>query len=254
MTEIPPPTPDSEAPEGEPEQPGMARRDFLLRGGAAVVGLVAGFAGPPLVRGLYEAYEKDKGREATEPLFENGLREWHKLAIFPGLLQIDPSVKVADSIFGKPASKPDWPQDKLIVAVQPIGVHWTLLRNIADYSRATQDKVDRVLPEIPPRLLAFWQPNRGKLVYCNADDNEGLMTPILDLPLEADGHLPITDIDIDGREVRGHVVYPYTKQLGAETETYSFIGQSTTVSNAAELNTLARNFFAGGEPIAFPAP
>lgn len=108
------------------------------------------------------------------------------------------------------------------------------------------------------------------------------------------GHLPITDVDIDGRAVQGDVVYPYTlvrqptiwrptpqqanrlahthgeqhhlAELEARAdpndyftqETPQLIGQCVTANTVDDFNAIVRAFLSGdgpnSEPLALPNP
>lgn len=256
------------APEDSNRQPRITRRNLLRLGGGAaggtlIVGAALGMGAGVWYGGRagYEGVEKSLGRSDTEAVFGNVMNDSHKFMIYDGLLQVDREAAVADSIFGHASKREDWSQSGFIIAQRPIAVHGTMLRNIADYDSDAQSRVDRVLPDIHPRLMVFYDPNgSGKLVYLDADANSGLVTPLsASAPATVSyEHLPVSNIDIEGRELRGKQIYPYTKDLykdlrtGKVVENYYFIGQSSTAITANDLNAIAANYFYGYEPVGFP--
>ena len=258
------------ASEGQSEQQSISRRELLRRTGKAVgvtlgTGVLLGGASSAVYYGGKATYDGGKewlGHSNTEGIFGDIMNDSHKFMIYDGLLQIDREASVADSIFGHASKREDLAGNGFIVAQRPIAVHGTLLRNIADYDQSTQNRVDFVLPDVHSRLMAFYHPNgSGKLLYLDADANSGLVTPLSPSAVDTVSfeHLPVSNVDIQGRELRGKEIYPYTKELykdfrsGKIVENYHFIGQSATASNSDELNAIANNFFYGTDSVSFPS-
>ncbi|MES2971433.1 MAG: hypothetical protein V4702_03875 [Patescibacteria group bacterium] len=294
MSEIESLDPEAALPNADP-----ARRDFLLgaarAGFAVLVAGQAGWAGSRLARWTFDAYATREGQSKIREIFEPGIQsQWHKLAIFDGLMQLDPSTLVADSIFADEGNSVALPTDKFSAVVRPISVRETLLRNIADYSQATQDNVNRVLPNMPRQLFAFWLPGQADLTYYDLDahSNRGSV-----IPLSETGrgtvyeHVGVRDVNIGGRELRDNQVFPYLSHLKLEfkppqflqahmddlpeddpmrrdmldrarddpynympVQAHRLIGQVASVDNAFAFNAMVTDFYAGKEALAIPAP
>jgi hypothetical protein len=257
---------------GPPAPSTLSRRKFLRRAGA-----VAGVASLAAVFGFgakdtFEWALNQGGRNRTGGIFENeGLWNWDKLTVVPDLVQVDSSVKVSRDMFSStPNIGLGCPPRGIFLAQQPIAVKNTILRNIADYSSGQQSDMDRALPAIPDGLIAFYMPGPGNFVYLDADKNDGLLVPLNDGSYIWGDHLGIADVDIDGREARGDVSYPYTKQdevvyprnynnatdfynqtLKAK-EKYQFIGQSLIIDNSVQLEEIQYSLVFNEWPIQFP--
>jgi hypothetical protein len=237
---------------------GLSRREFFIRAGGGVAATV--ITGAAITGGVYEGYElfeEYEGKKAAQELFETTLRGSHKLSYFDGLLQIDWSTPMADGMFADAHPAPDISlnNDNFLVAVRPINVINTLLRNVADQDGNFQDRVDRVLHEVPPGLFAFyWPGNETSLTYLDTDAHQDLISPLTGAENFDGKTLPVYNLDIDGREIVDGVVYPYTTgsrvgPAGLPMPTRQIIGNSVYVDNSADLNNLVGNFYAGIEPI-----
>lgn len=280
--------------DSNPERSPMTRRNFLIGAAAGTFTVLAVSKGPDLVQSASEFVREQYDRNRAQTLFTNGIKnDWHKLAVFPNLLQIDPTTKVSHSIYGDPGDA-KWPAAQMILAVRPINVRASLLRNVADYPVGTQDRVDRALRDISPDLFSFWHPTLEQLLYLNVKDNAGLV-----IPLTEDGYfgagpnsLPIDAVTVDGREARGDRLYPYRRDeprmvfqpddneqqkldrykddtapyqmvlaqaqqdhLNYQAiEQHRFFGLSGVSKDASDLNGTVSRFYDGWEPLSLPKP
>jgi|GEM_PF-4958990 hypothetical protein len=210
-----PPEPPTGVATGAPaEQPGgMSRRGFIAR--SLVGALSVGAVGTAVVYGTYEAVENAEGRRHAEELFEHSLFYSQQLSYFDGLLEVDGSVPVAEGMFAEAVEPSPFSPDNedFLVAVRPINVVNTILRNLGGQTHLEVGLIQRAVQDIPPGLFAFYWPQEdgGGLTYLNTDAYKGLITP---LTIHTDNFddtntLPVYDMTINGREVQDGVAYPY---------------------------------------------
>ncbi len=275
----------------------LPRRGFLIA--SSGLGLLAAgqalWAGNRVARMAFNTYKTSEGRSKIREIFEPGIKsQWHKLAIFDGLMQLDTNTLVADQIFDDMNNYVALPADKFSAVVRPISVRATLLRNIADYPQGTQDTVNRVLPNVPRRLFAFWLPGQADLTYYDLDahSNRGSVIPLSETGRgTVDEHVGVRDVNIGGRELRDNQVFPYLSHLKLEfkppqflqahmddlpeddpmrrdmldrarddpynympVQAHRLIGQVASVDNAVAFNAMVTDFYAGKEALAIPAP
>jgi hypothetical protein len=206
----------------------LTRRSFIQS--ALIIGVAAaGVKGVEIgAHHTYEWFDNLRGRQTTESYFlETGLQTWRQFSVVPMMLQLDKSLQVNTSMFARPDAQDNiyLQPEGFVLAVQPIAIRQTILGNINNLDEATKRSVVRALPDIRPSQIGFYQPNGGSFVFCDVDNNEGLITPITDGGIWSGQELGVSDFFITGRSLQGDVVYPYTSQLGIKGYPYGANGK-----------------------------
>lgn len=220
-------------------------RRTILKGAASVVLGVSGYAAIDFVgENLVHILEKDTVNETFVAGVE---KDWHKLAIFAGMVVVEEGAAITESIFSN--SKKAHRGEALFVT-RPIAVRQTLryYPNIMQMDRFSKHSLKVMTPEIPRSLVAYYSHVTGTMHFVDVQKEADRLTLLSrrgNQILDGDGQLSYQMVTVDKRDLDSGLLT--TPVDGKQEASCKLIASSFQASSAQDTSNIIAQYISQPE-------